>query len=349
MQKIFITGGLGYLGSQLAKEALKKDFDVCLYDSLIYEQDYKKILKEIGEEKKVKTKLSYVIGDTRNIELLKKSIVDFKPDFIFHFAELSSVWAANHNPNYTKDLNYESSKKVIDLAEKLKVPIIYNSTSSLYGNQKEMKLLDEKAPLPEPTDNYCKYKLEMEKYIKTKVKKNPKFKIIMLRPATVCGVAPRMRIELLPNHFTYCAVAQGLIRISELNAYRAAIDVRDMTSGYFSIMSKDRWPKLIYNIGSHNLSKEQFGEAIQKVVKCKIGQMGDLGDLRNLQITSKAFEKDFNWKPKYSLENTIKTIEKWLSENLVEIEKNNFVGILNMSLDLWKKLTRQEPGPLETK
>lgn len=347
MQKIFITGGLGYLGSQLAKEALTKDFSIMLYDSLIYEQDYKNIIKEIESGKKPSSKLGYIIGDTRNTELLEKSLIDFKPDYIFHFAELSSVWAANHNPKYTQDLNFEASQKVIDIAEKLDIPIIYNSTSSLYGNQKEMKLLKEDAAIPVPTDNYCKYKLEMEKYIKNKVKKNPKFRIIMLRPATVCGVAPRMRIELLPNHFTYCAVSQGLIRISELNAYRAAIDVRDITSGYFAIMKKEKWPKLIYNIGSHNLSKKQFGEAIQKVVKCKIGQMGDLGDLRNLQIDSGAFSKDFNWKPKYSLENTIKALEKWLEINLVEMEKNHFAGILNMSLELWMKLTRQEPGPLK--
>lgn len=347
MKKIFITGGLGYLGSQLAKEALENGFSVCLYDSLIYEQDYKKILKEIESTKKPKSQLQYIIGDTRNIELLKKSLQDFKPDFLFHFAELSSVWSCNHNPRFTKDINYEASKKVVDLAEKLKIPIIYNSTSSLYGNQKEMKLMNERAHLPEPTDNYCKYKLEMEKYIKERKKKNPKFKILMLRPATVCGVAPRMRIELLPNHFTYCAMAKGLIRISELNAYRATIDIRDMTSTYFAIMNKKTWLKLIYNVGHHNLSKAQFGKIIQSVIKCKISHMGDFGDLRNLQITSKAFEKDFGWKPKYSFETSIKTLKKWLNLNLVEIEKNNFAGILNMSLDLWTKLTRQEPGPLK--
>jgi nucleoside-diphosphate-sugar epimerase len=346
-QKIFITGGFGYIGSQLAKEALTKDFSVCLYDSLIYEQDYKKIAKEIEFGKKTKSKLHYVIGDTRNVELLNKTLEDFKPDFLFHFAELSSVWSCNHNPEYTKDLNFEASKKVIDLAEKLRIPIIYNSTSSLYGNQKGMRLLDEHSSLPETTDNYCKYKLEMEKYIKSKVSKNKKFKIIMLRPATVCGVAPRMRMELLPNHFTYTAISKGLIRISELNAYRAAIDVRDLTHAYFAIMEKDKWPKLVYNVGHHNLSKAQFGKAIQSVVKCKIGSIGDIGDLRNLQIDSKSFSGDFNWKPKHSLENTIKTIEEWLNVNLIEIEKNNFVGILNMSLDLWTKLTRQETGPLK--
>lgn len=348
MKKIFITGGLGYIGSQFAKEALAKDYSVMLYDSLIYEQDYKKILKDIGSEKKPGNSLEYVIGDTRNTELLKETLQTYKPDFIFHLAELSSVWACNHNPAYTKDINFEASKKVIEMAEKLNIPLIYNSTSSLYGNQKKMRLLTEDAVLPLPTDNYCKYKLEMENSIKKIKAKNQKFQIVVLRPATVCGIAPRMRLELLPNHFTYCAVATGLIRISELNAYRAAIDVRDMTSAFFAIMKKDVWPKKwIYNLGHHNLSKKQFAEAIQSVITCKIGHIGDLGDLRNLQIDSSAFSKDFNWKPKYSMKQTIQSIEAWLKENIVKIEKDNFVGMINMSLELWTKLTRQEPGPLK--
>ena len=347
MRKIFITGGMGYIGSQLAKEAIKKGYSAMLYDSLIYEQNYQKILKEIKGGKQNVDKCQLIIGDTRNTELLKKSLENFKPDFLFHFAELSSVWSCNHNPPFTKDINYETSKKVIDLAEELNIPTIYNSTSSLYGNQKEMKLMKEHHVLPQPTDNYCKYKMLMEKHIRDKKKKNLKFKIIMLRPATVCGIAPRMRLELLPNHFTYCAMAKGLIRISEMNAYRAAIDVDDLVSSYFAIMNKDKWPKLIYNVGHHNLSKMQFGTVIQSIVKCKIGTMPDFGDLRNLQIDSSDFSKDFKWSPKYSMRETIKKVGKWLDLNLVEMEKSNFAGVINMSLELWLKLTRMEPGPLE--
>jgi nucleoside-diphosphate-sugar epimerase len=338
MKKIFITGGLGYLGTQLAKQALKKGYHVCLYDSLIYEQEYAKILDEVTSEKSKSAKCDFIIGDTRNTTLLEKSLKDFKPDFLFHFAELGSVWAANHNPAYAHDINFEASKKVLDLCEKLKIPVIYNSTSNLYGNQVEIKILDESAPIPTPTDYYCKYKLEMEKYIESKVKKNPAFKIIVLRPAIVCGPSPRMRLELLPNHFTYCAVAKGLLRISELNAYRPAIDIDDIVEAYFAIMNTKKWPRLIYNIGHHNLSKMQFGTAIQSVVKCKIGPIGDLGNLRNLQIDSTAFFKDFKFKPEYSIEDTIKKMEKWLEVNLVAVEKSNYAGVINMALDQWLKI-----------
>lgn len=338
MKKIFITGGLGYLGTQLAKKAIKKGYTVCLYDSLIYEQDYKKILKEVLSEKTNKAICELIIGDTRNLDLLEKSLKRFKPDFLFHFAELGSVYAANHNPEYTNDINFEASKKVLALAEKLKISTIYNSTSNLYGNQVEIKILDENAPIPAPTDNYCNYKLEMEKYIEERIRRNPKFKIIVLRPAIVCGPSPRMRLELLPNHFTYCAVAKGLLRISELNAFRPAIDIDDMVGAYFAIMNKKVWPKLIYNLGHHNLTKMQFCTAIQSVVKCKIGPIGDLSNLRNLQIDSTSFFNDFDFKPKYTIRDTIRKTEKWLNINLVDIEKNNFAGIINMSLDQWLKI-----------
>src|SRR3989344_5587835 len=186
-KKIFITGGLGFIGSKLAMEALRRGYNVFLYDSLVYKQD-----------------------------------------FLFHFAELVGVYACNNNPLHTENINYEASKKVIDLAEELKIPLIYNSTSSLYGNQKKSILLKEKAHLPKSTDNYCKYKLKMEKYIDKKRKSNPKFKVLVLRPATVWGISPRMRLELLPNHFTYCAISKGLIKISEPKACRAEMDIDDI-------------------------------------------------------------------------------------------------------------------------
>lgn len=336
--KFFVTGGLGYIGSAFAKEALKKGFDVVLYDSLLYEQDHRRIMKEILSTHIENATAKLIIGDTRNIELLEKSIKESGATFILHLAELSSVYSCNHNPPYTADNNYNASKRVIDLCEKLKLPVIYNSSSSLYGNQPKMKLMTEKDPLPAPTDNYCKYKIMMEDHIKKIVKKNPDFKIIVFRPATVCGPAPRMRLELLPNHFTYLAIAKGVLRISELNACRAAIDINDLVDGYFAVIEKGYWKKLIYNIGHHNMSKKDFATGIQSVIKCELGKMTDLGDLRNLQTDNSLFNKEFDFKPKIAYVDTIKNVALWIRKNLSQIERNNFAGIINMSLAKWKEI-----------
>ncbi|GEM_PF-3480684 len=335
--KIFITGGFGYIGSAFAKEAVHKSYSVILYDSLIYEQDYKKIFKEIIGNKSHGGSANFVIGDTRNTDLLEKSLRNFRPDYILHLAELSSVYACDHNPPFTEEINFLASKKVVDLAEKLAIPILYNSTSSLYGNQKIMKLMKENDILPEPTDNYCKFKLKMEQYIREKLEKNMDFRIIVFRPATVCGLSPRMRIELLPNHFTYCAVANGVIRISELNAFRAAIDMQDLIGGYFAVIKKGAWKNTVYNIGHHNLSKQEFAAGIQSVVKSRVVPIPDVGDLRNLQIDCSLFEKEFNYKPKVSYKETVKQVAAWVKKNQKEIERTKFAGILNMSIERFMK------------
>lgn len=336
--KFFITGGLGYIGTAFAQEALRRGFDVALYDSLIYEQDHQKIMREVLSVKKKGATAKLIIGDIRNTDLLEKSIKDFGATFVLHMGELSSVYSCNHNPPFTADINYRASKKVLSICEKLKLPVIYNSSSSLYGNQPGMKLMTEKDKLPKPTDNYCKYKLMVEDHIKNMVKKNPNFKIIVFRPATVCGLAPRMRLALLPNHFTYMAIAKGTLRISELNAYRAAIDVKDLVASYFAVIEKGSWKELIYNIGSYNMSKKEFATGIQSVVKCELGKMTDLGDLRNLQIDNSLFYKEFNFKPTIPYTSTIKSVATWIKKNRSHIEKSNFAGIINMSLERWREI-----------
>jgi nucleoside-diphosphate-sugar epimerase len=337
-KKIFITGGFGFIGSKLAVEATKRGYSVFLYDSLIYKQNYRKILKEIESVKAKNASLEWTIGDTRNTDLLRESLKKFKPDFLFHFAELVGIYVCDSNSKHTEEINYTASKKVIDIAEELNIPIVYNSTSSLYGNQKTSKLLKENSPLPHFTDNYCKNKLKMEEYINKKIKSNPKFKILVLRPATIWGVAPRMRIELLPNHFAYCAISKGKIKVAQPNSYRAEMDIDDIVNSYFAIIKKNEWKKHFYNLGNHNLSKIEVAEIVKSVIPCNIEIVGDMGDVRNLRIDSTSFYEDFDWKPKYSFENTTKKVKTWLTKNLKEVEKTNFDGIINSPLDQWLKI-----------
>jgi len=103
-------------------------------------------------------------------------------------------------------------------------------------------------------------------------------------------------------------------------------------------MEKDNWPKLIYNIGHHNLSKIQIAKEIQSVIDCKIDMIDNLGDTRNLQIDSSAFVRDFNFKPQGNLKTSIIKVKDWLGENLVEIEKSDYLGIINAPINQWLKM-----------
>ena len=107
-------------------------------------------------------------------------------------------------------------------------------------------------------------------------------------------------------------------------------NIDDIVDSYFAVIKNGHWQKPVYNIGHHNLSKIEVAKAIKSVIDCEIEMIGDLGDLRNLQIDSSAFFKDFDWKPKHDFEYTIKKTERWIRKNLKEIEKTNFV--LNVEL-----------------
>lgn len=319
---------MGYIGSVLAQEALKRGHEVCLYDSLIYEQDIERMMLEIAGEGE---RPRLIIGDTRNKALLKKSLKEFKPTWVFHLAELSSVYMCDHNPTYTKAINNDATKGVFDICADLKLKVVYNSTSSVYGAQKEMKLSLESDRVPRPYDHYVLNKLKTEDYAKHFNN------IITLRPATVFGLSPRYRIELLPNHFTYMAVCRKSISISDASSFRAAIEIHELVEGYFKIMAKGSWKHKIYNIGHFNFSKGQFAEELQKILDCDTKPV-IVQDTRNLQIDCSRFDDEFDFHPTTSYSEHIRKVVNWTYLNAENLERTNFTEVLNMPLAKWKSL-----------
>jgi nucleoside-diphosphate-sugar epimerase len=328
-KKIFITGGMGYIGSHLAKEAIRAGHKVMLYDSLIYEQDYEKMLKEIGNAR-------FVFGDTRNENLLRECLEDFKPDYVCHFAEFASVYAANHNPRLTSDNNYITTKNVLALCEKLGIKVLWNSSSSVYGTQRTDKFMTESDKLPTPTDNYVKHKLLIEKYIRSR----PKLKIIVFRPATIFGIAPRLRIDLLANHFTYMAIAKGDIKIFDGKAHRACLDINELSEAYLKVIEKGIWKSHVYNLGHHNMTKQEYAEGVRNVIDCKLDASSDITDPRNLKIDCSKFNDEFDFYPQTSYEASIKKVAMWIKKNLKTIEENKFIGILTMPYDEWLRMCK---------
>lgn len=331
MSKILILGGLGYLGSHLAREAIKAGHEVCLYDSLIYEQDVTRMSKEIGID------TSYiVIGDTRNSTLLVEVIKAFKPDYVVHFAEFGSVYASNHNPRLTYENNYLATLEVLKICEELNIKVLWNSSSSLYGTQKGDKLMTEDDPLPEATDNYVKHKIMVEEYIKSR----PNLKCIVFRPATIFGIAPRLRIDLLSNHFTYMAIAKGSIKLFDGNAHRACLDIDELSEMYLKVIEKGSWNHLIYNLGHHNMTKLEYAQGVQDIIPCQLDSSSDISDPRNLRIDCTRFNTEFDFTPHIMYGQTILKVATWIMNNLKEIENNKFIGILTMPYDEWLRMCK---------
>ena len=129
-ERFFITGGMGYIGSAFAQEALRRGHDVCLYDALIYEQNRERLYSEIAKEQTPGTELQFIVCDTRNTELLLASVKKFQPTYFMHWGDLSSVYSCNHNPVFTEDICYNASRTIVDMCAELGIKLFFNSSSS---------------------------------------------------------------------------------------------------------------------------------------------------------------------------------------------------------------------------
>ena len=154
------------------------------------------------------------------------------------------------------------------------------------------------------------------------------------------GKLPRWYYHMIPISYSPIdmAISKRNIPLSGLNAYRAAIDIDDLVEAYFLVIEKGVWESLIYNIGNLNLNKKEFALGIKNLIDCRISEIPDIGDLRNLQIDCTKFNSEFKFQPKFTYDQSISKIYEYLKINLDNIEANNFNELLNMPLDRWRQI-----------
>src|SRR5690554_3020089 len=198
MKKIFITGGAGYVGSVLVPKLLDKGYEVTVLDLMIYGED---VLPKHEN-------LSAVKGDIRDIELLKKLIPGH--DAVIHLACISNDPSFELTPDLGKSINLDPFEPMVQISKEADVKrFIYALSSSVYGikdetnNTEDMEL--------EPLTDYSKFKAECEKILKKY--ESDDFTAMTIRPATVCGYSPRLRLDLTVNILTNFAVNKGFIKV----------------------------------------------------------------------------------------------------------------------------------------
>ena len=340
--KILVTGGAGYIGSLLAYHLIKEGHDVSILDNLVYNQkslerlDYslgngvfvKETLKmgQLGE-KKAYSHFKFANIDTTDKIALTNFFDGDRFDIVFHLAELVGVPVCNQDPIRTRKINFEGTKNVIDLTERMGAKLIYNSSSSVYGLQKTDALVDEDAEIPEPTDEYVRNKLLVEEYLRTKGKLN----YIITRPATVGGLSFRMRTTLLPHHFVYAGAVDNSFILSNPGHYRAVIHIDDLVSAYLAILANHKnINNQIYNLGNNklNLKKVEFLKMISdRIPEFKVTTKYGYGDIRNLRISSDKFSRDFGFIAAKGFDEMITPLIELYTENPTIFEGEEFDNV----------------------
>ncbi|MDI6717469.1 MAG: NAD-dependent epimerase/dehydratase [Patescibacteria group bacterium] len=270
MFKILITGAAGYLGSVLVPELLIKGYTVVAIDNFLFNQTS---LLDVCCYKE----LIVIRGDARDKKLISKHLKGV--DFIIPLACIVGAPACKKDPEASKSTNLDAIKMILELREEDQ-KIIYPNTNSGYGIGEKEKYCDEKTPL-NPISFYGKLKVEAEKDILRAGNG------ITLRLATVFGISPRMRLDLLVNDFVYRAVYDRFVVLFESHFKRNYIHVRDVARAFLHAMENfDAMKNEAYNVGlsDANLSKMELCEKIKKqlpefyFVEAEIGKDPDRRD-----------------------------------------------------------------------
>ena len=288
--KILVTGGAGYLGSTLAPELLRAGHEVTVLDNFMYNQNS---LAHICHD----TNFKLVRGDVR----LKRDLTPLlkEAEIIIPLAALVGAPICDRDPVGAKTINHDSMLELFDLVGDQQC-ILMPTTNSAYGTGDENNYCTEESEL-RPISSYAKEKVAVEKALMRR--KNS----ISFRLATVFGMSPRMRIDLLVNDFTYRATNDRFLILFESHFKRNFIHVRDVAKAFLhSIENYDKMRGEVFNVGlsEANLSKKEQCNAIQKHVPDFIFQEAAVGkdpDQRNYIISNKKIEGS-GFKPDKSLD-----------------------------------------------
>ena len=293
MKKILVTGGAGYIGSVLVQKLLQKDFEVTVVDNFLYNQVS---LNHLCEYKKLKI----YNGDVRDISLMKDLVK--KNDIIVPLAAIVGAPACKKDPAGSSSINKDSVLMLLSMKVKDQV-IIMPTTNSAYGTGNDNNFCDENTNL-KPISQYAIDKVATEK----KLLETENF--ISLRLATVFGMSPRMRLDLLVNNFVYRACTDNFVVLYEGHFKRNYVHVLDVSDLIiFSIMKYDLMKNNVYNVGlsDANLSKLELCERIKiHIPKFKIIQDNyeKDNDQRNYIVSNKKVERT-GFKFKKSLDDGI--------------------------------------------
>jgi len=296
--KILVTGGAGYLGSVIVPELLNNGYKVTVIDNFIYNQV--SLLDCCYREQ-----LNIVRGDARDKSLLSQHLK--QADAILPLACLTGAPLCDKLPLEARTIVYDAVKLILELRSK-EQSIIFPTTNSGYGVGQEGIYCTEETPL-NPVSLYGKLKAEIEEDLLSESN------VITLRLATVFGISPRMRLDLMVNDFTYRAVYDGFVVLYQAHFMRNYIHIRDVARAFLHCLGNfNRLKDQPYNVGlsDANLSKWQLCEQIQKQLPLfhfVEAEVGEDPDKRNYIVSNEKIEAT-GFKPACSLEDGIAELIK---------------------------------------
>ncbi len=302
LTSVLVTGGAGYVGAVLVPKLLAKGYKVKVLDLYIYGED-------VFDSVKGHPNLEHVKGDIRDRALLDRVLPG--TDAVIHLACISNDPSFELNPALGKSINYDAFFGLLDACKKAKIKrFIFASSSSVYG-VKEVENVTEDLPL-EPLTDYSKYKALCEDVLLKD--KTLGFTWVIIRPATVCGYSPRLRLDLAVNILTSHAINKGKITVFGGEQKRPNIHVEDIADLYVDLLGvpDEKIAGKIFNAGYENLKMKEIAEMVRGAVGNKNVEIvtTPTDDNRSYHISSEKIGRELGFKPRHTIESAARDLKQ---------------------------------------
>lgn len=310
MKKIFITGGAGYVGAILVPKLLDKGYEVTVIDLMIYGED---VLPSHDH-------LNAIKGDIRDTDLMRRIIPGH--DAVIHLACISNDPSFELNPDLGKSINLDPFEPMVQIAKENGVKrFIYASSSSVYGIKEEPNVTEDMSL--EPLTDYSKFKAECEKILKKY--ESDDFTAMTIRPATVCGYSPRLRLDLTVNILTNFAINKGFIKVFGGEQKRPNIHIQDMTDLYCLLLElpSEKIQGKIFNAGYENFKVKEIAQMVKNVVGEVDIRTETTDDNRSYHISSDYIKEEIGFEPKHSIEDAVSDLKEAFEKGLINDSFDN--------------------------
>ena len=305
---VLVTGGAGYVGAVLVPKLLKAGYRVKVVDLYIYGDEALSAVKKHPE-------LTEIKGDIRDTALLEREIPG--TEALIHLACISNDPSFELNPELGKSINYDAFQPLVEISRKAGVKrFIYASSSSVYGVKSEPEVTED-LPL-EPLTDYSLYKVRCEEIL---LNGNGGGMVsTVIRPATVCGYSPRLRLDLTVNILTNHAVNRGIITVFGGEQKRPNIHIEDMTDLYLFILEQpaEKIRDKIYNAGYHNYRVREIAEIVNEALGGGIKIVATpTDDNRSYHVSSEKIRRELGFQAKRTLQEAVLDLEDAFKAGLI--------------------------------
>lgn len=320
---VLVTGGAGYVGAVLVPQLLRNNYKVKVLDLFLFGED-------VFDSVKGNPNLELIKGDMRDENLLERALPGC--DSVIHLACISNDPSFELDPELGKSINYDCFPALVKISKQAGVKrFIYASSSSVYGVKDEPNVTED-LPL-EPLTDYSKFKALCEEILLKE--RSPGFTAVIIRPATVCGYSPRLRLDLTVNILTNHAVNKREITVLGGNQMRPNIHIQDMADLYTKLLD---YPDAlidgkIFNAGYENHTVSQIAQMVKKIVGDDVAiKTQPTNDNRSYHISSEKIRRELGFSPQYTIEDAIRDLVTAFKQGKIpnSFSENRYYNIKTM-------------------